>query len=326
MTLMFFLVLGGACFAQQDAMFTKYMFNSLVYNPAYAGSKEHMAIGLLHRTQWWGIQGAPTTQSLTIHTPLRQDRVGVGLSLVNDAIGPTHTIAANLSYAYRIKVGSGKLAVGIQGGMTNWRANWDEVTRRSPDDPAFGQGSESFWLPNFGLGLYYYTKYFYAGMSSPHLIEYDLRDNPETELYARQVRHYYATVGGAIPLKGDDLILKPSLLVKNVGLFSSLKPEDNVFRSLGAPTEFDIDVSVLFYQTLWLGTSFRSAIEVYDDRSSFDSVDVWFSYLIKNGLRIGGAFDYTLTQLGQPAQGSFELMVGYEMSYKDSRIVTPRYF
>ncbi len=325
-TFLVVILFGGATYAQQDAMFTKYMFNSLIYNPGYAGSKEYMSLNVLHRTQWWGIEGAPSSQSFTIHTPLSYDRIGVGFSVVNDVIGPTHTISANLSYAYRISFGKSKLAIGLQGGLMNWRANWNEIKIKDQGDEAFGDESESFWLPNFGLGLYFYNKHFYVGASSPHLIEYDLRDNPDTELYARQVRHYYFTVGGAIPLNGDDLILKPSLLIKNVGMFSNLKPEDNVFRDIGAPTEFDIDLSVLFYETFWLGSSFRSAIEAYDDRSSFDSVDVWFSYMLKNGLRIGGAYDYTLTKLQQPAQGSFEVMLGYDFQYEKSKIITPRYF
>ncbi|MEM9823636.1 MAG: PorP/SprF family type IX secretion system membrane protein, partial [Bacteroidota bacterium] len=98
----FLLITGSSLYAQQDAMFTKYMFNSLVYNPAYAGAKDHLAVGLLHRTQWWGIEGGPNTQSFVIHTPMKNERVGVGLSAVNDVIGPTRSIQANLSYAYRI--------------------------------------------------------------------------------------------------------------------------------------------------------------------------------------------------------------------------------
>ena len=87
---------GGTIFAQQDAMFTKYVFNSLNYNPAYAGAKDHMSIGLLHRTQWWGIEGAPSTQSFFAHTPLKNDRVGVGINIFNDKIGPTNNLSCLL--------------------------------------------------------------------------------------------------------------------------------------------------------------------------------------------------------------------------------------
>ncbi len=190
-----------ATYAQQDAMFTKYMFNSLTYNPGYAGAKDHLAIGLLHRTQWWGIDGAPQTQSFTIHTPLKNERVGLGLNAVNDKIGPTNSISANISYAYRIPLGKGKLSVGIQGGVINWRADWSELTLESGQgvDDAYAETEPNYWLPNFGAGVYYYTNKFYLGLGVPHLIEYDLRDEEiNTSLWAKQYRHYYFSTGAAI--------------------------------------------------------------------------------------------------------------------------------
>ena len=190
-TLMCFVFLfGQSSFAQQDPMFTKYMFNSLHYNPAYAGAKDHLAIGLLYRNQWFGIDGGPTTQTFTIHTPLKNERVGVGFSAYNDAVGPTNQMGANFSYAYRIPMGAGgrgKLAIGLQGGVTNWRADWNKLTLAdSNPDEAFSEVQPSYWLPNFGAGIYYYTPKFYVGFSSPHLIEYDLRDGATTEVWAKQ--------------------------------------------------------------------------------------------------------------------------------------------
>ncbi len=322
-----FVFIAFSATAQQDAMFTKYMFNSLVYNPAYAGSKDHLAVGLLHRTQWWGIDGAPNTQSFTIHTPLRSDRVGVGLSAVNDVIGPTNSIGANISYAYRIPMGKGKLAIGLQGGVMNWRADWSELNLQTETgDEAFDEVQPSYWLPNFGAGIYYYSKYFYVGVAAPHLVEYDLRQNvQDVGIWAKTYRHYFGTIGAAIPVGGESFIFKPSLLVKNVGLFSTFRKDVN-FQDIGAPTEVDIDLSMLFYQSFWFGVSFRTAIEAFDDTSSYDSIDFWASYYMANGLRIGAAYDFTLTKLQQPGQGSFEVMLGYEFNYKTKKAVTPRYF
>jgi len=323
------LFVGGTnLLAQQDAMFTKYMFNSLTFNPAYAGSKDHLAMNLIHRTQWWGIEGAPQTQSLIIHTPMPNERVGVGLSLVNDEIGPTNSIRANLSYAYRIPMGKGKLSIGLQGGVMHWRADFNKLNLETgAGDEAFEEMTPSRLLPNFGAGIYYYTPKFYVGFASPQLIEYDLRDNEiNTNIWARQQRHYYFSAGAAFPLKGDALIFKPSILVKNVGLLSSFS-KDEAFQAFGAPTEFDIDLSLMFQQALWVGVSFRSAIEgIVGDQSSFDSADVWAAYYLANGLRIGVAYDYTLTKLQSVAGGSFELMLGYEFDYKTKQVVTPRYF
>lgn len=322
-----FLLMAIGLQAQQDAMFTKYMFNSLAYNPAYAGSKDYMSVNFLHRTQWWGINGGPRTQTFTIHTPLKKKKVGVGFSAVNDVIGPTNSIQANLSYAYRIPIGKGTLAVGIQGGMKNWRANWNDIQIQDQTDDAFAETEPSYWLPNFGGGIYYSTSSFYLGFSAPSLLEYDLRDNNiNTNIWARQYRHYFLAAGGAIPLGGDHMVFKPSVLVKNVGLLSSFN-KDAVYQNVGAPTEIDIDLSIFFYNSLWIGTSFRTALEAFtDDSSSFDSVDIWASYYLRNGLRIGAAYDYTLTPLQSVAKGSFELMIGYEFDYRTQRIVTPRYF
>lgn len=313
--------------AQQDAMFTKYMFNSLVYNPAYAGSKDYMSIALLHRTQWWNIPGGPNTQSFTIHAPMRNERVGLGFSMINDVIGPTHTISANVSYAYRIPVGKSKLAIGVQGGVLNWQADWSKLSLEDGTDDAFSEMDPNYWLPNFGAGIYFYNKKFYLGMGVPHLVEYDLREqNINTAQWAKQYRHYFFSAGAAFPLNGDALIFKPSLLVKNVGLFSGGNKDEN-YQNIGAPTEFDIDMSFMFYNALWVGASFRSSMEVFiDDSSSFDSVDFWASYYLMSGLRIGAAYDYSLTRIQSVAQGSFEVMLGYDFNYVTKQAVTPRYF
>ncbi|MBK9017479.1 MAG: type IX secretion system membrane protein PorP/SprF [Saprospiraceae bacterium] len=327
---MFVLLLGKMAFAQQEPMFTKYMFNSLVFNPAYAGSKEYLSLGLLHRSQWVEIDGAPITQSLTAHTPLRNQRVGVGLSVVNDIIGPTRTTGVNLSYAYRIPMGKYKLSIGLQGGVENYDANWSDLILDEDQDPVFAD-DVNLLLPNFGMGLYFYSEKFYIGASSPHLVEYDLSksNNGGQEIYARKVRHFFFTTGAAIPLKGDALVFKPSFLWKNVGAdkrLSKLEP----FKDIGAPNEFDIDLSLLFQQTLWVGASFRSAFSVkpFENpaRSSVESADVWVSYLLKSGLRIGAAYDYPLTDLNKVTSGAFELMIGYEFDFRENKVITPRYF
>lgn len=316
-----------AAFAQQDAMFTKYMFNSLSYNPGYAGSKDYMSLGLLHRTQWAGIEGAPQSQTFTAHTPLRNERVGVGLALGNDVIGPTNTVSANFSYAYRIPISDGlRLSVGMQGGVENWRADFSKLTLDNPIDNSFG-ATPNRWLPNFGAGLFLFGERFYAGLSSPHLIEYDLRENndPNVQIYSRRYRHYFASVGAAFPVRGDDIMFKPSLLVKNVGLFSKAN-KTGAAATVGAPTELDIDASLLFYNKFWVGASFRTAVEVINDRSSFDSADVWFSVNLNNGMRLGGSYDYPLTALNKTTAGGFEIMLGYEFNFSSDRLVTPRYF
>lgn len=324
----FLFLFTAVSYGQQDPMFTKYMFNSLAYNPAYAGSNGHMAIALIHRTQWWGVPGGPNTQSFTIHSPLKNERVGLGFSVVRDAIGPTNSIDANLSYAYHLPLGKkAKLSIALQGGAMNWRADWSDLDIEHAQDDAFSEVQPNFWLPNFGAGIYFYTEKFYLGFASPKLIEYDLRkENLNTPIWAKQHRHYYLSSGAAIPLNGDALVFKPSILVKNVGLLSSFNSNE-VYQNIGAPTEIDIDLSLMFYQTLWFGVSFRTAIEAFSgDSSSYDSVDLWAAYYLANGLRIGAAYDYPLSEIRESAQGSFEIMLGYEFNYITKQAVTPRYF
>lgn len=323
------LLLGGVGYAQQDAMFTKYMFNSLIFNPAYAGSKDYMSVGILHRTQWAGFEGAPTTQSVTLHTPLKNERVGVGFSLINDEIGPTNSLGANVSYAYRIPMGKNgaKLSIGMQAGIENYRADFTQLTLENAADLPFSENQNN-WNPNFGAGIYYYSRKFYAGVSCPHLVEYELvQDIGNSPIFAKGFRHYYFTMGTAIPIKGDNLIFKPSLLVKNVGVDKVLS-SDPAFENIGAPTEFDIDLSLLFQQTFWVGASFRAGVQSFGDaaKTSYDSADIWFSWNMNNGMRIGAAYDYPLTDINTQTVGSFEVMLGYEFNYVTKATVTPRYF
>ena len=331
--LLFFLV--NISFGQQDAMFTKYMFNSLSYNPAFAGTPGYMSARLLYRNQWWGIDGAPVTQTLTVHTPLKE-KVGLGLSLINDAIGATGSTTANFAYAYRIPFGNGNLSLGLQAGVMNWRADWNDDGLRFKDpkgtDEAFAETNPSRWIPNFGAGAFYYAPKWYVGFSVPHMINWDLRKNSDqypinSDKWAKVYNHYFITAGAAIPISGPSLIFKPSILIKSVGLFGAFSSGSNV-NTVGAPNEFDLDISFLFYNTLWVGASFRSAFEadVFGGDSSTDSADIWMSVYLGNGLRVGAAYDYSLTKLQNFAKGSFEIMLGYDFNFDVKRVNTPRYF
>ena len=301
------------------------MFNSLVFNPGYAGSKGHMSVNALHRSQWWEIDGAPTTQTLAAHTPLRNERVAVGMTVINDKIGPTNSTSANLIYAYRIPFGEKlKLSIGLQAGVESYKGDFKELNLEDPNDPAFNPFSKVF--PNFGGGLFLYQDNFYIGASTPYLVEYDLRPDAVTDIYAKKVRHYYFTTGAAFKINGDALIFKPSILVKNVGLDKKLS-KIAAFEQVGAPTEVDVDISFLFHQSLWLGASYRTSWNyVIEGNSSPDSGDVWLSYLLKNGFRFGVSYDYPLTELSNVTTGAFEIMLGYEFSFNEQKVVTPRYF
>ena len=293
-----FLITGVCSYAQQQAMFTQYMFNGLALNPAYAGSHETVSATFLAREQWTGIDGAPSTQTFSIHSPIINQGISVGLLLLRDNIGVTDQTGAYASYAYRIPISEkGRLAFGIQGGATLYDAKFSNV---SLDNPVFANGDVNEWHPNVGFGMYYNDDRFYAGISSPQLIENEFdKNNPDSD--SKLVRHYFATTGYVFDLD-PNLKLKPNLLVKAVE---------------GAPVEFDVNANLLIREIIWVGLSWRS----------FDSFDGLLQLQLTPQLQLGYAYDFiTTTDLSRVNGGSHELMLNYRFFFDKKKIITPRYF
>lgn len=329
--LLLLMVLSGCLgplhvWGQQDPMLTQFSFNNLIFNPACAGANDHLALSLTHRQQWLGVEGAPITQALSIHSPLSNGRIALGGSLVHDKIGPTSTLDFSTAYAYRFPVGNNMLlSAGLQASVANWHGDWFDVILEDGIDEVF-QNNQTRWLPNVGVGLFLYNDRFYAGFSSPRLIEHDLRRaaSGENTFYAKTYRHYYTMVGMTWALDDDErILLKPALLLKSTGWFSSFR-SDASFQQVGSPTELDIDCSVFFNQMLRVGISWRTALEM--SRSSASSANMWAAYYLQNGLRIGAAYDLTLSRLRQVGTNSVEVMIGYEFDVKVKRVSSPRYF
>lgn len=322
----------GAAHAQMDAIHTGYMFNSLTFNPGYAGSKEFMTMNLIHRSQWVGINGAPSTQSLTMHSPVTgMDRIALGASVVHHQVGTSRVTTINGVYAFRIPLGksdyAGKLSMGIQGGMTNWRTDFSEIEVFEADDEAYGEEAINMWLPNFGVGMYYYTKHYFLGASLPNLLQRDLRtENVTAPRNAQTYRHYYVTAGGAIPLKGEDLVLKPMAIFRSVAMFSGEKDRNDEYTEYGAPRQISLDLSLFIKQKLWVGTAYRTSLEQFSGKSSHDSANLWAAYYFENGLNFGLSYDYGLTAIQQPAKASFEVMLGYDFNVNTKKAYHPRYF
>lgn len=324
LTLLVSLFAATSAFGQQDPMFTKYFFNSLIFNPAVAGTNGHLTMNLIHRSQWIGLEDAPTTQSLSVHTPLKNERIGAGISLVNDKIGAGGTFDLGIPYAYHFPVGKNlKLSLGLQFSLTNWRGKWTGLTLEDGSDEVFSDNLNR-WLTNFGAGAYLYGEKFYAGLGCPRILENELiKEDDQTIYYARNYRHYYATVGAAFPLGSPQVVFRPSALLKCTGWFSSYRnPATN--NPIGSPTELDLDASFFFFQSLWVGVAYRTALELSE--SSNDSADIWTAFYFRNGLRIGAAYDLTLSKLNKVSNGSFEVMAGYEFDVKVKKVASPRYF
>ncbi|MGD1842422.1 MAG: type IX secretion system membrane protein PorP/SprF [Thermonemataceae bacterium] len=292
-------------YAQQDAMFTQYMFNTLAINPAYAGSNEVITATGLFRRQWVNIDGAPTTGTFSIDAPLLNEKVGVGLNIVADQIGITSTVGVFASYAYRIKLNErGRLAMGLQAGFSQYSADLANASldQAGTVDPAF-ESNISELMPNVGVGLWYNDDRLYAGISAPHLLNNSLSSDYQflsSTDGARQFRHYFALVGYIFDLT-TDIKLRPSVLFKAVE---------------GAPMQFDFNGTVWFYEKVGVGLSYRTS----------DSIDALLEFQLTPQFRLGYAYDYTLTDLQDYNSGSHELMLRYQFSFKRSKIITPRFF
>jgi type IX secretion system PorP/SprF family membrane protein len=315
-----------AALAQQGPMFTNYHFNGLAFNPAYAGSNEHLTLNLSHRQQWIGLEGAPVTQTITAHSPLRNERVGLGMTLTNDQIGPGGSTDFAGAYAYRMQIGARKklkLSIGLQASVTNWRGNFSKITVEQSDDPSFSQNL-SRWLPNFGAGAYLYGEKFYVGLGLPQILQHDLRKTKtDTEgLFAKNYRNIYLSTGAAFPLQGDQMVFRPSLLIQSTGFLSDIRkavPGQNI----GAPISANLGAAVLFRQLFWAGVSYRTA---FTGKSAHDSANLWMAWSLRNGMRFGAAYDITLSKLRTVSSNSFEIMLGYEFDVKVKQVSSPRYF
>ncbi len=306
--------------AQQEVRYTKFIFNKLAFNPAYAGSVEGFDLTALFRRQWVNIPGSPTSATLSGHTGLGiNKKVGVGAFIEYDKIGVHNSLDFQMTYSYRFLLGESRLAVGLQGGIFNMRSDWGAVTGDDlvdGTDPAFNNLPSSELLPNFGVGLYYYKpNSFYVGASVPRLLENELES---VSRLAHQYRHYYAMAG--VVFGGDKFKVKPSTLVKMV-------PSN-------APVQVDANLMFLIRDVFWIGGTYRAAVgNTYTladgTNGSFiqsESVDFIAAFLMKKGLRIGYAYDLTLSPLGMYTSGSHEVMLGYSFVGKGPRIRTPRYF
>lgn len=288
--------------AQQDPQYSQYMFNGMAFNPAYAGSREALSGTFLLRKQWVQIDGAPFTGSLSFHGPSRNQRHGFGVSLVHDRLGITRQNFAALSYAFRFPVGPGTLALGLRGGITSFTNRYSDIVTIDPDQINPGTNLSAV-LPRFGTGLYYNTERFYIGVSAPNILAgryYRFKDSFSQQLASNQDVHYFGTVGLAIPLT-ESLDFRPSVVAKYVA---------------NSPLELDLNAALFFNKTIWLGAGYRTG----------DAVIFMLEYVSRKGMRIGYAYDLTVTELSRVNTGSHEIMLGFDLGLTKTKIITPRYF
>ncbi|MBR8538063.1 type IX secretion system membrane protein PorP/SprF [Carboxylicivirga sediminis] len=289
--------------AQQDPMYTQYMFNTLAYNPAYAGSREVLSLMALSRHQWVGFEGAPSTQTLTAHSSVGNN-VGLGFTVMHDRLDPTTQSGVYFDYAYRIRTSAkGKLSFGIKGGFNFYQNRISSLsTGRVDEDPSLLGSDYSKLLPNFGFGLFYYTDKFYLGASIPKLLENKLADGDIEVLgtSGKENRHYFITSGYVFDLS-NSLKFKPSILAR---------------FTQAAPMSMDINLNLLYNEKFWFGGFYRLN----------DAFGAIVQYQFNQQFKVGYGYDMTTSELSKYNNGTHEIMLLYEFNFTKEKVQHPRYF
>jgi type IX secretion system PorP/SprF family membrane protein len=296
----------GTIQAQQEPMYTHYMYNTLVINPGYTGSRDALSVTALHRSQWVSYKGAPIVQTLTIHAPLKNEHLGLGLSVTNDKIGPTNNTAVFADFAYIMKLNKkSKLALGLSAGVNIFQADLNSLQLNQQADPSFQNNISNKINPNFGFGAYYSRERFYAGISIPNIIQnnYLVVNLPNGTTWAgKEQRHYYFIAGTMIKLT-DNLDFKPTTFVK-------LTP--------AAPIQADVTASFVIMKKLLLGAMYRTG-DAFGGLIGFD---------ITSQFHVGYSFDWSYgVKTFKYNQGSHEIVLRYDFNLSSKKqIRSPRYF
>jgi len=286
---------------QQDAQFSMYMFNPLTVNPAYAGSRDALSVSLIGKNQWVNINGAPTTATLSLHTPLRNEAVSVGLSVIQDEIGPTQTTGIYGDLAYRIKVSkNSSLAFGLKGGVDIFSADFGDLRVRDENDRQYFTPIQNEVMPNFGFGLYLNSDKYYIGLTVPKIVQNELEGGSVNGAQAYQARHLFLTAGRTFEINSVFDIV-PSALVK---LVENTRPT------------IDMNVNFMFYDKIWIGGGYRIN----------DSFVGNLVYHFTPQFRVGYAYDYNTSELGEFNAGSHEIMLGYDLDFLGKGFKSPRRF
>lgn len=287
--------------AQQDEQYTQYMYNIMSYNPAYAGARDVVSILGIHRNQWVGVEGAPITNSLSIHSPVGT-RVGLGVNLFNDRIGPmdNSNLSANFSYTIDFNDDRYKLAFGLSGSIDLLNVDFTKLNIHDPSEDKLQYNIENRLSPNFGVGLFLYSDSFYAGISVPEFLETKHYDKYISTI-SRENMHFYLTSGYVFELNRHDIKLKPAILLKAAG---------------GAPLQTDVSFNVLFNEQFTVGTSYRFG----------SSISALVGMQVSEKIFVGYSYDADTTKLMNYSSGSHEIFLRFELFNRYTRVNNPRFF
>ena len=296
--------------AQSDQHYTMFMYNKLLYNPAYAGSRDVTSVNADYRDQWDGINGAPKTGNITIDAPLGSfmkpfRKFALGFSLTNELLGVEHNTDMKAYYAFRIQLKKSVLSFGISGGFDLYSANYSQLSLYQPNDPNFAYNISNSMLPNFGAGVYWAGDNFYCGASVPNLLqdEYDKKEVMVNNNIATQIRGYYLSGGYVFPAN-ETVNLEPQAMVRYAG-------DGNT----QLPVSVDLNLSAIIYNRFLVGVTYRT------DKSFEGIVHIQATKKIN----IGYAFDYLVSGLNGYNGGTHEIVVGFDFVKDNSKYLTPRF-
>ncbi len=303
-----------SAYAQQEQQYTQFMYNKLAYNPAYAGSNNTACITGLYRNQWLGIEGAPQTQLLSFNAPINNNRVGVGLNLNRNTVGISERWTVDGAYAYRVPMGRGYLGLGLQASVRYMSNNYNDprliANTDIGGDGSIPTGLQDKFVPNFGVGAYYNTEKFYLGVSLPRLLLNNIDFNDLSGQIGEEVHHIYFMSGIRIGLT-EKIDVQPQLLLK---------------YATNSPFDADLNLSFIYNDRLTAGVSYRvggSSI------NSGESIDFLVGAQINEHILLGLAYDATLSELKEQADGTIELVLRYCLGgngEKKEDFVNPRFF
>ena len=298
-----FCVLPHAATGQQDPLLTQYMFNTLAFNPAYAGTSGMLHAMVTSRHQWIGFDDAPSTQTFTIHTPFTAKSFATGLTFIRDEIGPTANTSAWFDYSYHLNLSrSVKLSLGLKGGFSHYKTDFSKlIAEASPEEAAYFETPEAQMLPNFGFGTYLWSDKFYLGISAPRLLENSVENEVVPGSYTIDEKRIYLLMGGVVFHINQDFVLKPSFMLR---------------LNESSPLSADANLTLFIKDRISAGVFYR------DPKSAGGIV----SLKLGNQFSVGYAYDTSFDSLASKFGSSHEFMIGFEFSFKKDKVVNPRYF
>jgi len=305
-----FILITGLAFAQQEPQFTQFMYNKLGYNPGYAGSADGTCFSGLIRQQWLGLEGAPSSQLVSLNMPLNDQKVGVGLNLWRNTIGVSETVNIEGSYAYRLQMDAGTLGIGVMASGRYLQSDFSKTDPIQAGDPTIAIGQQSKFVPNFGVGLYFSNDKYFVGASAPRILQNNIDLGDDQVVISREFRHLYLMGGLVFPLS-ENTEFQPQVLIKYVQ---------------NAPLDADLNLNLIFLKKYSIGASYRFGGST--EQGIGESIDILLGAQLTEDFMVGFAYDITLSEIRSHNNGTVEAMVRYCLkgSGGGDEYLNPRFF